>query len=179
MSRKEGYVAKYLRKRASHKKFVYKSQLHLQCRGLSQFLKHEVSRKDEMQNMWEGRKDEMQNMWEGRKNMWDRRKYMIQNMREKVFFPLTSDGYLCTALKENCLHKSALEPCGPTMPKYNPVYTHLHSWVESGIVKGKCLAQEYITMTHTDLKPCHLDLQSCMLTVYTFHLPNLLAIFKM
>ena len=114
MSRKEGYVAKYLRKRASHKKFVYKSQ-HLQCRGLSQFLKHEVSRKDEMQNMREGRK-----------NMWDRRKYMIQNMREKVFFPLTSDWYLCTALKENCLHKSALEPCGPTIPKYNqfiPIYT--------------------------------------------------------
>ena len=168
MSRKEGYVAKYLRKRASHKKFVYKSQLHLQCRGLSQFLKHEVSRKDEMQNMWEGRK-----------NMWDRRKYMIQNMQEKVFFPLTSDWYLCTALKENCLHKSALEPCGPTVPKSNPVYTHLHSWVESGIVKGKCLAQEYIAMTHTDLKPCRLDLQSCMLAVYTFHLPNLLAIFKM
>ena len=192
-----------------HFKSQHWSHVAPQCQRLSQFLQHEVPRKDEIQNKCEGRKDMLQNIWEKelhtrslfiKTNTYSIEAYpsfwsmkcqgrmrckicgkegricetegsMIQNMPEKVFFPLTSDGYLCTALKENCLHKSALEPCGPTMPKSNPVYTHLHSWVESGIVKGKCLAQEYITMTHTDIKPCHLDLQSCMLTVNTFYLP--------
>ena len=64
----------------------------------------------------------------GRKEEYVRQKEVYDTKyAEKVFFPLTSDGYLCTALKENCLHKSALEPCGPTVPKSNPVYTHLHS----------------------------------------------------
>lgn len=177
----DGHLHTTLKEIHLHFKSQHWSHVAPQCQRLSQFLQHEVPRKDEIQNKCQGRKDMLQNIWEkelhtrrwdakyvGRK---DRRKYMIQNMREKVFFPLTSDGYLCTALKDNCLHESALEPCGPTVPKSNPVYTHLHSWVESDIVKGKCLAQEYITMTHIDLKPCHLDLQSCMLTVNTFYLP--------
>lgn len=175
----DGHLYTTLKEIHLHFKSQHWSHVAPHCQRLSQFLQHEVPRKDEIQDKCQGRKDMLQNIWE--KELHTRSLFikvntysvedMMQNMWEKVFFPLTSDGHPCTALKENCLHKSALKPCGPTVPKYNPVYTHLHPWVERGIVKGKCLAQEYITMTHMDIKPCHLDLQSCMLTVNTFYLP--------
>ena len=49
----------------------------------------------------------------------------------------------------------------------------IHSWVERGTVRVKCLAQEHNKMTRPGLEPGPLDLESIVLTSRPLRLPIL------
>ena len=60
----DGHLYTTLKEIHLHFKSQHWSHVAPQCQRLSQFLQHEVPRKDEIQNKCQGRKDMLQNIWE-------------------------------------------------------------------------------------------------------------------
>ena len=60
----DGHLHTTLKEIHLHFKSQHWSHVAPQCQRLSQFLQHEVPRKDEIQNKCQGRKDMLQNIWE-------------------------------------------------------------------------------------------------------------------